>query len=134
MRRKPSIAIAAGGSLYLALISVSYLSSQSPDTDGIYQDGLIESVASLLAWFLPALVAGSITRAKPIILGSILGLLMVTFDFGVTAIAFGWEWAVALLGVFPASQMFLVISAMAFAYAGWKIRALNARASSRNVA
>ena len=134
MRRKPYIAIAAGAFLYLVLISVSYLSAQSPDTDGTYQDGLIESVASLLAWFLPALVAGSLTRDKPIFVGSILGLLMVTFDFCVTAIAFGWEWAMALLGVFPGSQMFLLVSAIAFAYAGWRIRVLNVRASSRNVA
>ena len=134
MKRKPYIAIAVGVFLYVILISVSYLFAQTPDSKGIYQEGLIESVASLLAWFLPALIAGSITREKPIIVGVVLGLLMVTLDFGAAAMAFGWEWAVALLGVFPGSQIFLVVSAIAFSFAGWKIRGLNSRATKSNVA
>lgn len=122
MKTTPARAIAIGTLVYVLLLCIIYISGQDPHPTGINQGSWIEALASLLAWFLPALIAGSVATKRPMIVGLLLGLSMVLFEFVASIIVFGWEWAVAALRILPGSEVFFILSAVAFAYAGWKLR------------
>ncbi len=84
----------------------------------------------ILAWFLPALVAGSLTRAWPVIVGVVLGMLMVGVDFVAVGLLYQWDWAVAAVGSSAGSSLLSVLFAVMLAYAGWKTRVLVDRLSA----
>jgi len=96
--------------------------------------GLVRVHRVPLAWFMPGLVAGFLSHGKPFIVGSFLGLMIMVFDFSAAVVIFGWDWALALIGLFPASQLFLLMSAVVFAYAGWKIQEIATQGPPKNVA
>ncbi len=134
MKVKPAKAIALGTLLYGVLFAISYVSGQGSQADGFYQESWLEATSGLLAWFLPGLVAGSVTRKSPVRVGLFLGLLVVAFDFGATVLVFGLDWAVAALTVFPGTEIFIILSAVVFVYAGWKIQQINSQGTKPNVA
>jgi len=134
MKRNAAIAVAIGIILYAALMSFSIMAAKGQLDAGSYQEGWLESIASLFAWFMPGLVAGFLSHGKPFIVGSFLGLMIMVFDFAAAVVIFGWDWALALIGLFPASQLFLLMSAVVFAYAGWKIQEIATQGPPKNVA
>jgi hypothetical protein len=124
MRIRPAMAIGAGALLYLLLLCLSHLAAQDPKAGDVLQENWVEVISTILGWFLPALLAGSLTRARPVIVGIVLGVLMVLVDFGAVVVLYGWDWAVAALGSSAGSSLLSVLFAVVFAFAGWKTRVL----------
>lgn len=134
MNKHAAKAVAIGTFLYVVLMSFTIMAAKEQLDASIYQEGWLESIASLFAWFVPPLVAGTLSHGKPLVVGIILGFFILVFDFATAVVIFGWEWALALVSVFPASQLFIFMSAVVFAYAGWKIREIAYKEPPQNVA
>jgi len=134
MRLSPVLAATVGVVLYGILIAVFYGASSTVPDSGSSIAGVIEVIALLLAWFLPALVAGGLSQHSPLKVGLALGLALAAVDFVAKGVAVGLEFAVVTIVSFPFPQIFTGVSAVVFAYAGWRIRAVNSPPSKRHIA
>jgi len=131
LKTAPVMATAIGAILYVALISVSLISGPNLTGEQLYEESWLEAIFALLAWFLPGLVTGSLTRSNPTFCAIALGVLTVVSTSILAVAFFGWDWGVATARATPVEFVFIFFSVLVFTYAGWKIQARFAGESGR---
>ena len=109
----------AGSVIYLPLELASYIGEIADDWIASYFPMSLLGLTTLLGLFLPGLVAGAFTRAKPFLVGCALGVIVSVVYFALSVVFLGWDWAVAGIRLSPAAIPLLFGFSVVFTYAGY---------------
>ena len=110
--------ILAGSAIYLVLDLTNYLGEVAGDIVPLVRAMSILGTGTLLGFFLPGIVAGSLTQSRPLLVGCVLGVVVSSIYFALSVFFLGWEWAVAGIRLSPVAIPFLFVTALACTYGG----------------